>query len=234
RVQEDTGSPIFVCYNDLYAFDSVLLSWNKINADYAPSPRSHAAPVMLPNGKILYIGGVSQTNPGTNASLIDMNEIPIFDTISSTWSYKYANQSNRIQPRISHTATLIPDNSEIIIIGGNTNYNYNLSTAKPVFVSLNIANEPYIYSELNTSGDIPPPLAVHTANLYQKYLIVAFGNITNDLVPPVDLNPLIYILDIPCKTWVTTFAPGKSICSIESNSSNGLNSGMGVYCCKIL
>ncbi|CAG8838869.1 5213_t:CDS:2, partial [Racocetra persica] len=84
RVQEDTGSPIFVCYNDLYAFDPVLLSWNKINADNAPSPRSHAAPVMLPNGKILYIGGVSQTNPGTNANLIDMNEIPVFDTISST------------------------------------------------------------------------------------------------------------------------------------------------------
>ncbi|CAG8813840.1 5388_t:CDS:2, partial [Racocetra persica] len=120
RAQEDTGSPIFVCYNDLYAFDPVLLSWNKINADNAPSPRSHAEPVMLPNGKILYIGGVSQTVPGKNANLIDMNEIPVFDAISSTWSYKYANQRIRIQARIGHTVTLTPDNNEIIIIGGNT------------------------------------------------------------------------------------------------------------------
>ncbi|CAG8840921.1 27243_t:CDS:2, partial [Racocetra persica] len=48
--------------------------------------------------------------------------------------------------------------------------------------------------------------------------------------PPFDLNSLIYILDIPCKTWVTTYAPNKSICSIvESTSikpnSNGLNIG---------
>ncbi|CAG8850331.1 31276_t:CDS:2, partial [Racocetra persica] len=97
---------------------------------------------------------------------------------------------------------------------------------------------PYVYSELITYGDKPPPLAVHTANLYQNYLIVAFGNITNDLVPPVDLNPLIYILDIPCKTWVTTFTPGKSICSIEPNITNGLTIGIVVgiiiACCFVL
>ncbi|CAG8694778.1 14433_t:CDS:2 [Gigaspora margarita] len=120
RSQVDTGSPIFICYNDLYTFDTVLLSWNQINAVDAPSPRSHAAPVLLPNGKILYIGGVSQTQPGTDADLINMNEIPVFDTNSSTWSYKYANQSILVQPRIAHTATLMPNNNEIIIIGGNS------------------------------------------------------------------------------------------------------------------
>ncbi|CAG8540291.1 15845_t:CDS:2 [Gigaspora rosea] len=174
RVQVDTGSSIFVCYNDLYTLDTVLLSWNKINAANAPSPRSHAAPVFLPSGKILYIGGVSQTQPGMDADLIDMNEIPVFDTISSTWSYKYARQSILIQPRLGHTATLMPDNNEIIIIGGNSNYHYNFTTTTPIFLSLNIAKEPYEYSELITSGDQPPPLAIHTANLYQNYLIIAF------------------------------------------------------------
>ncbi|CAG8719681.1 10829_t:CDS:1, partial [Scutellospora calospora] len=72
RVQVDTGSPTFICYNDLYTFDTVLLSWNKINANNAPLPQSHAAPVLLPSGKILYIGGVSQTIPGNDADLIDM------------------------------------------------------------------------------------------------------------------------------------------------------------------
>ncbi|CAG8451240.1 5229_t:CDS:2 [Dentiscutata erythropus] len=67
----------------------------------------HVAPILLPSGKILYIGGVSQTEPGMDADLIDMNE--------------YANQSIRIQPRLGHTATLTPDNNEIIIIGGNSN-----------------------------------------------------------------------------------------------------------------
>ncbi|CAG8675902.1 194_t:CDS:2, partial [Racocetra fulgida] len=164
RAQVDTGSPTFVCYNDLYEFDPVVSSWKKINADNVPSPRSHAEPVLLPDGKILYIGGVSQTDPEKNANLIDMNE--------------YAKQPIRIDSRIAHTATLIPDTNEIIIIGGNT------------------------------------------------------SNITDDLVPPFNLSSLIYILDIPCKTWVTTYAPNKSICSIvestssiKSNSSNGLNIG---------
>ncbi|RIB26699.1 hypothetical protein C2G38_2029982 [Gigaspora rosea] len=120
---------------------------------------------MLPNGKILYIGGVSQTQPGAEDELIDMNVIPVFDTISSTWSYKNTSQSILVQPRIAHTATLMPDNNEIIIIGGNSNYQLHLTTVSPTFLSLNIAKEPYEYSELNTSGDKPPPLAVHTANL---------------------------------------------------------------------
>ncbi|CAG8785119.1 10185_t:CDS:2, partial [Dentiscutata erythropus] len=207
RVQVDTGSPIFICFNDLYTFDTVLLSWNTINATNVPSPRSHAVPVLLPNGKILYIGGVSQTEPGVDADLIDMNEIPVFDTISSTWSYKYANQPLHVQPRLAHTATLAPENNTIIIIGGNSNYNLNLTTPFPVFVLLNITKEPYEYSELITSGVNPPPLAVHTANLYQNYLIVAF--------------------DIQCKTWVTTFTPGKSICSNElsNGTSNGTSNG---------
>ncbi|RIB26694.1 hypothetical protein C2G38_2162626 [Gigaspora rosea] len=216
RVQVDTGSSIFVCYNDLYTLDTVLLSWNKINAANAPSPRSHAAPVFLPSGKILYIGGVSQTQPGMDADLIDMNEIPVFDTISSTWSYKYARQSILIQPRLGHTATLMPDNNEIIIIGGNSNYHYNFTTTTPIFLSLNIAKEPYEYSELITSGDQPPPLAIHTANLYQNYLIIAFGNITNNSTQPVEINSRIYLLDIQCRTWVTTFKPGTSVCSSGS------------------
>ncbi|CAG8784110.1 23183_t:CDS:2, partial [Gigaspora margarita] len=157
-----------------------------INAANVPSPRSHAAPVMLPN---------------VDADLIDMNEIPVFDTISSTWSYKYASQSILVQPRLAHTATLMPDNNEIIIIGGNS--------------------KPYEYSELITSGDKPPPLAFHIANLYQNYLIIAFGNITNYATEPAEISSRIYLLDIQCKTWVMTFTPGRSICS------NGLSIGSG-------
>ncbi|KAF0446066.1 galactose oxidase [Gigaspora margarita] len=226
RSQVDTGSPIFICYNDLYTFDTVLLSWNQINVANVPSPRSHSAPVLLPNGKILYIGGVSQTQPGVDADLIDMNEIPVFDTISSTWSYKYASRSILVQPRLAHTATLLSDNNEIIIIGGNSNYHLQFTTVSPIFLSLNIAKEPYEYSELITSGDKPPPLAFHTANLYQNYLIIAFGNITNYATEPAEINSRIYLLDIQCKAWVTTFTPGRSICSSGSKINVGMIVGI--------
>ncbi|CAG8611050.1 18198_t:CDS:2, partial [Dentiscutata erythropus] len=156
-----------VHFNDLYILETILLSRNKINA---PSPRSHAVPVLLPSSKILYIGGVSQIGSGVDEDLIDMNEILVFDTISLTWSYKHANQSTFIQTRLAHTATLTPDNNEIIIIGGT-------STA-------------------------------HTANLYQNFLIIAFGNITNNSAQPVEINSRIYLLDVLCKKWLTSFTPG--------------------------
>ncbi|CAG8810614.1 20140_t:CDS:2, partial [Gigaspora margarita] len=38
------------------------------------------------------------TQPGVDADLIDMNEIPVFDTISSTWSYKAEIQVRNVQP----------------------------------------------------------------------------------------------------------------------------------------
>ncbi|KAF0513075.1 galactose oxidase [Gigaspora margarita] len=219
RAQIDTGLPTFTCYNDLYTFDTVLLSWNKINAANAPLPQSHAAPVLLPNGKILYIGGVSQTQPGLVAELIDMRNYAVSRDKSIT-----------IQPRVAHTATLTSDNNEIIIIGGVSSYGYNHTTVTPVFVSLNITTEPYEYSELITFGSKPPSLAIHTANLYKNYIIVAFGNITGNSAPPSEMNSRIYLLDMPCKSWVTTFTPGNSTCKSGSsiNNGSGINNGSNI------
>ncbi|CAG8596270.1 14857_t:CDS:2, partial [Dentiscutata erythropus] len=121
RAQIDTGSLVFTCFNDFYTYDTILSKWGKINADNVPSPRSHSTATLLPDGKILYIGGLNQTTPGDAASPIDMREIPVFDTVSSTWSYKQATyESTFIQPRAGHSANLAPDNQSIIIIGGTS------------------------------------------------------------------------------------------------------------------
>ncbi|CAG8800668.1 9163_t:CDS:2, partial [Racocetra fulgida] len=92
-----------------------------INANNVPTPRSHSAAVLLPDGRILYIGGVSQTAPGEEATPIDMRYIPVFDTNSSTWSSEQAEfESTLIQPRAGHSANLAADNTSIIIIGGTS------------------------------------------------------------------------------------------------------------------
>ncbi|CAG8520760.1 25875_t:CDS:2, partial [Racocetra persica] len=121
RAEIDTGSPTFICFNDLYTYDTVLSKWNRINADNVPTPRSHSAAVLLPDGKILYIGGVSQASPGKDVTPIDMKIIPVFDTKSSTWSSEQAEfGSTLIQPRAGHSANLAADNTSIIIIGGTS------------------------------------------------------------------------------------------------------------------
>ncbi|CAG8550896.1 6375_t:CDS:2, partial [Racocetra fulgida] len=43
--------------------------------DNTPSPRSHSTATLLPNGKIVYIGGVSQDTPGSQTNLIIMTEV---------------------------------------------------------------------------------------------------------------------------------------------------------------
>ncbi|CAG8709928.1 6311_t:CDS:2, partial [Racocetra persica] len=200
RAEHDTGSPDLILFNDTYIYNTVTPGWNKINASNAPSARSHSTATLLPNGKILYIGGVYQDRPREDAKPIEMNDISVFDTNSLTWSSKACIP---IQARIGHTATLTPDNNAIIIIGGTS----NATTANPVFIMLDIRTEPYEYSELKDSGIRPPTLAYHTVNLYQNFMIVAFGNITNDNSGSVKTNPSIYLLCLPRLEWVTTFTP---------------------------
>ncbi|CAG8808506.1 33859_t:CDS:2, partial [Racocetra persica] len=125
RAEIDTGSPALIHFNDIYLYDTITPRWTKINASNAPSVRSHSTAMLLPNGRILYIGGVSYSQSG-DTNLIDMNNIAVFDTNSLTWSSKQAT-GIPIQARVGHTATLTPDN-KIIIIGGLA---YDAVTAHP-------------------------------------------------------------------------------------------------------
>ncbi|CAG8651537.1 5631_t:CDS:2, partial [Racocetra persica] len=189
RAEHDTGSPDLIFFNDIYTYDTITPKWTKVNASNAPSARSHSTATLLPNGKILYIGGAYQDR---YLPLIGMKDQA---------------KGTSIAARVGHTATLTPDNNKIIIIGGTKSLIENTITAHPVFIMLDITAEPYEYSELKGSGIQPPPLAYHTVNLYRNHLIVAFGNITNDKSESIETNPSIYLLCLPRLEWVTTFIP---------------------------
>ncbi|CAG8537941.1 7459_t:CDS:2 [Dentiscutata erythropus] len=196
RVEFDMFSHTLILYNDLYTFDTTLIKWEKIDAANAPSARSHATPILLPSGKILYIGGVTQSAPGVQTNLLPMTE-----------------------PRVGHTATLTPNNKTIIILGGTTSYVLNQTVPQPNYLSLDISKEPYQYSELKLSGNNPPYLSFHTTTLYSNYMIVAFGNITNDASPSYETSPNIYLLDVNCLAWANKFSTDSSSCPTPSPSS---------------
>ncbi|RIB26410.1 hypothetical protein C2G38_2065014 [Gigaspora rosea] len=210
RVELDTGSSVFIIYDDLFTFDTNLLEWKNLSLPNHPSKRSHCTATLMPDGRIIYIGGVTQNNPGGDSIRILMTEIYIFDTVQSTWFFQTANSpdSVNIGPRVGHTAVLAPDNHTIVILGGTQSYGEDQTTAYPVFVLLDVKSEPFQYSVPTPSGSIPPPLAFHTATLYQDYMIVAFGNITNDFGPPIDTSADIYLMNLSnpsTYTWVTQF-----------------------------
>ncbi|CAG8844439.1 440_t:CDS:1, partial [Gigaspora margarita] len=55
-------------------------------------------------------------------------------------------------------------------------------------------------------------------------------NITGNSAPPSEMSSRIYLLDMPCKTWVTTFTPGDSTCNNGSsiNNGSGINNGSNI------
>ncbi|CAG8488991.1 9662_t:CDS:2 [Racocetra fulgida] len=108
RAENDTGSPDLILFNDTYIYNTITPGWKKISASNAPSARSHCTATLLPNGKILYIGGVYQDRPGEDTMPIEMNDQATTPAGTS------------IEARVGHTATLTPDNNAIIVIGGTS------------------------------------------------------------------------------------------------------------------
>ncbi|CAG8782446.1 14249_t:CDS:2, partial [Cetraspora pellucida] len=87
---------------------------------------------------------------------------------------------------------------------GESTKGYN-HAATPTLVVLDLSAEPFTWISQNVSGDfIPPSLLLHTANVVNNYMIIAYGfNYQTNL-----LSSDIYILDISNDSeykWVNEF-----------------------------
>jgi hypothetical protein len=74
---------------------------------------------LLPNGKVLVVGGRDADSNSTNTALL-------YDPGSDTWS----SAGPLITPRDSHTATLLPDGTVLVAGGHNSNTSSDLDTAQ--------------------------------------------------------------------------------------------------------
>ncbi|RIB06348.1 hypothetical protein C2G38_2116287, partial [Gigaspora rosea] len=66
--------------------DITTMTWSTPTQSQSVRTYLDYTATLLPNGLIVYIGG--QSGSSLNASLTDMAQIQIFDTISYTWSTK--------------------------------------------------------------------------------------------------------------------------------------------------
>ncbi|RIB26264.1 hypothetical protein C2G38_291218 [Gigaspora rosea] len=120
-METDTASDADILYNELYSFDTETLLWRNLSdTSDAPMPRSHATATLLPDGKIIYIGGVIKHPFRNQTTLQPMLNILIYDTKSFAWSTIEADASFDVHPRIGHTAILTPDSNSIILFGGTS------------------------------------------------------------------------------------------------------------------
>ncbi|CAG8535214.1 3098_t:CDS:2 [Scutellospora calospora] len=199
-----TGSPTenVIRYNILNILDTSQLSWSIGSMVNAPSPREGYSATLFIN-LIIFIGGKENSYEGQPFRLVNISQIPMYDTQSSTWYLMIAGGAN-VGNRYFHSA-ILAQNDFIIVYGGTSESDL---PASQQLIALNTTSSPYQWIAPKTSCislyAIPPPLSLHSATFIEKYMIIAFGNITN---ARNNTNPNIYLLDTTNWTWVTTFNP---------------------------
>ncbi|GBC04409.1 hypothetical protein RclHR1_05670011 [Rhizophagus clarus] len=193
-----SGTNSFV--NEMLILDTKNLSWSQGNLFNAPIPRRSYGTALLPNNKIIYMGGTSvgttyndKTLNIETGSALPLSEIYIYDTIYDNWDTKITSgkiPSNRVGL----------DGQRIIIYGG-------------CFVNPGYLDTTLYVLDLNTynwyvpkiSGNIPNPRAFHKANVVGKYMVISFGN--GDRAAGENDILLLDISNNDEYVWTTTFDP---------------------------
>ncbi|GBB84331.1 hypothetical protein RclHR1_10950006 [Rhizophagus clarus] len=206
--------------------------WVLVPMSNAPTyPRADYTATMLPNGVIVYIGG--RTHMVTDGLVIEtelnINQLILYDTKDATW-YPMQAIGASIDNRNSHSAVLTLD-GKIIIYGGAKGP--NLTTVTPSLAILDTSTTVYTWSIPQISSQFyPPPLMLHTADLFGNYMIIAYGNVTNGATSPVEVNQNIYMLDTGTFSWITSYTP--NISSVNTNHSTSVGLLIGIICAVIV
>ncbi|KAF0549478.1 galactose oxidase [Gigaspora margarita] len=204
-----TMTPTSNFYNDMNILDITTMIWSTLTQSQSILTYVDYTATLLPNGLIAYIGGRS----GSSTSFAS---------------------GSTIASRVAHSAVLTQDGN-IIIYGGETLNGSGY--AAYVFSDIAVLNtNSWVWFVPSVSGTRAPPLADHSAALYNNYMILAFGETSSTLY-----TNNIYILDIQNYTWVTTFniptttnpakqtqSNGNSSTDQANNNSSTLNFGIGI------
>ncbi|POG81864.1 hypothetical protein GLOIN_2v1834756 [Rhizophagus irregularis DAOM 181602=DAOM 197198] len=193
--------------NDMLILDTINLNWSKGSIINAPTPRTDYGAILLPNNKIIYMGGNDYDTTSFNSNTLNivkgttltLSEIYIYDMINDNWDTKVTS-GNIPSNRAGFSAVLGLDGKRIIIFGG---YFINPGYLDTTLYVLDLANNNWYIPKI--SGKIPKPRALHQANVIGKYMVVSFG-IGYDKTDESD----ILLLDISNNDeyiWTTEFDP---------------------------
>ncbi|CAG8726300.1 43319_t:CDS:2, partial [Gigaspora margarita] len=159
----------------------------------APPARMFYSAIIKDNF-IYYIGGADINHPAS-----DMTETA---------------RNNSITARYGHSTVLY---GLIILYGGQT---VSGLQAQPDVALLNVNVSPYVWTAIKDKA--PQVLAFHSAIIYQRYMIVAFGMVIPQPISQSSafkFNNNLYILNTQNYTWINYFdAPNVSESNLDNNS----------------
>ncbi|KAI9284065.1 hypothetical protein BC943DRAFT_361412 [Umbelopsis sp. AD052] len=188
-------------YNTWAVMDTTTWSISYPEIQNAPSPRIQHTATMVPDGKVIIIGGLTYsrnvTDPlgGQILNPVSMADLLLFDMATAKWTNLTAG-GNVPAPRREHTSVLSRDSSSIIVFGGGdprlNNVNMN-----DVFV-LNLTS--LLWSSPSPSNEPPPPRKSHQAIMVKDSMLIMFGNNGEDSA----YND-VHIMDTANWSWKTQY-----------------------------
>ncbi|CAG8635028.1 11483_t:CDS:2, partial [Dentiscutata heterogama] len=162
----------------MYIFDISQYVWTSNPMPNQPNGRQLHTATLMPDGWIIMISGAFSSDVGQyysniliKAFLFAMFELDVYDTKTSQWINITATKNGYIPSIISHSATLLPDNQNILIYGSSDAAGYS------GLAVLNTSN--YVWTVILPTGNIPSIISNgHKATLYFDIIIFAFGQYT--------------------------------------------------------
>ncbi|CAB4399945.1 unnamed protein product [Rhizophagus irregularis] len=211
--------------NDMLILDTLNLNCKKGSLVNAPIPRSEYSATLLPDNKIIYIGGANEYDIFNATTLnieigiaLTLSEVYIYDTANDNWNTKIT--SGKIPSNRAGFSTILGlDGQRVIIYGG---YFSNPGYLDTTLYVLDLTNFNWYVPKI--SGKIPKPRAFHEANLIGKYMVISFGYGYDRTV-----ESDILLLDISNNeeyVWTTSFDPSvpKNIIPSPSPTSSPIPS----------
>ncbi|PKK64419.1 galactose oxidase [Rhizophagus irregularis] len=168
--------------NDMLILDTTNLNLSEGSLVNALTPRFHYGATLLPNNKIIYMGGTNDINFGKTLNLtkgaLALNEVYIYDTVNDNWDTKIT-MGNIPSKRVGFFTILGLDGQRIIIYGGYFN---NPEYSNTTLYVLDLSN--YNWYVPKISGKNPSSRTFHKANVIGKYMVISFGkyNILNIVI----------------------------------------------------
>ncbi|CAG8757512.1 3816_t:CDS:10, partial [Cetraspora pellucida] len=180
----------------MYIYDIKQSTWTSNPTPNQPIGRQLHTATLLPDGRIIMIGGVFSS---------DIGQLDVYDTKTNQWTNIVATKNGVIPPISFHSATLLPDNQSILIYGGVNQTGYQPGYSG--LAVLNLSN--FVWTIISPAGRAPSSLSSgHKATLYFDVIIFAFGEYPfNNSRYLMDTTVRILNISNGQYRWVDSFTP---------------------------
>jgi len=147
-------------------YDPISGTWTAAGNMITPTPRSGHTATLLPDGKVLVVGGVHSIEH----SIEPVASAELYDPESGTWS---ATQG-LVEPRSGHSATLLP-NGSVLVAGGMTSESTSGSGGHELLASAELYDS--ASGTWSATASMVDAREAHTATLLPDgSVLVAGGN----------------------------------------------------------